>query len=341
VFNLLLKKLATLIPTLLGVTLVAFALIRLIPGDPIEVMVGERRLDPAAHAALMQQLGLDQPLHVQYLRYLGGLLQGDLGNSLVTREPVALEFAALFPATIELALAALLLALAVGLPLGMAAALKRGSWFDQAVMALATVGNSMPVFWWGLILIMFFSVGLEWTPVSGRVGIEFDVNPVTGFMLLDSALASWRGEEPGAFVSALLHLALPAVVLGTIPMAVVARMTRSALLEVLREDYMRTARAKGLPPWRVVGVHGLRNALIPVVTVLGLQVGSLLGGAVLTETIFSWPGIGKWLIDAIARRDYPVVQAGILVSALIFIGVNLLVDLLYGVVNPRMRGGGH
>ncbi len=340
-FNLLLKKLATLIPTLLGVTLVAFALIRLIPGDPIEVMVGERRLDPAAHAALMQQLGLDQPLHVQYLRYLGGLLQGDLGNSLVTREPVALEFAALFPATIELALAALLLALAVGLPLGMAAALKRGSWFDQAVMALATVGNSMPVFWWGLILIMFFSVGLEWTPVSGRVGIEYDVNPVTGFMLLDSALASWRGEEPGAFVSALLHLALPAVVLGTIPMAVVARMTRSALLEVLREDYMRTARAKGLPPWRVVLVHGLRNALIPVVTVLGLQVGSLLGGAVLTETIFSWPGIGKWLIDAIARRDYPVVQAGILVSALIFIGVNLLVDLLYGVVNPRMRGGGH
>jgi dipeptide transport system permease protein len=339
VFTLLLKKLATLVPTLLGVTLVAFALIRLIPGDPIEVMVGERRLDPAAHAALMQQLGLDQPLHVQYLRYLGGLLQGDLGNSLVTREPVFAEFAVLFPATIELALAALLLALAIGLPLGMAAALKRGSWFDQAVMALATVGNSMPVFWWGLILIMFFSVGLEWTPVSGRVGIEYDVNPVTGFMLLDSALASWRGEEPGAFVSACLHLALPAVVLGTIPMAVVARMTRSALLEVLREDYMRTARAKGLSPARVVVVHGLRNALIPVVTVLGLQVGSLLGGAVLTETIFSWPGIGKWLIDAIARRDYPVVQAGILVSALIFIGVNLVVDLLYGVVNPRMRGG--
>ncbi len=336
-FTFLLKKLATLIPTLLGVTLVAFALIRLIPGDPVEIMMGERRLDPAAHAALMQQLGLDQPLHVQYLRYLADLLQGDLGNSLVTREPVALEFAALFPATIELALAALLLALAIGLPLGMAAALKRGSWFDQAVMALATVGNSMPVFWWGLILIMFFSVGLEWTPVSGRVGIEYDIDPVTGFMLIDSAIASGRGLEPGAFVSACLHLALPAVVLGTIPMAVVARMTRSALLEVLREDYMRTARAKGLPPWRVVLVHGLRNALIPVVTVLGMQVGSLLGGAVLTETIFSWPGIGKWLIDAIARRDYPVVQAGILVSALIFIGVNLVVDLLYGVVNPRMR----
>jgi len=336
-FTLLLKKLATLVPTLLGVTLVAFALIRLVPGDPIEVMVGERQLDPVAHAALMQQLGLDQPLHVQYARYLGGLLQGDLGNSLVTREPVVAEFAALFPATIELALAALFLALALGLPLGMAAALKRGSWFDQAVMALATVGNSMPVFWWGLILIMFFSVGLEWTPVSGRVGIEYDIDPRTGFMLIDSAIASLRGEEPGAFVSACLHLALPAVVLGTIPMAVVARMTRSSLLEVLREDYMRTARAKGLSPARVVLRHGMRNALIPVVTVLGLQVGSLLGGAVLTETIFSWPGIGKWLIDAIARRDYPVVQAGILVSALIFIVVNLAVDLLYGVLNPRLR----
>ena len=337
--KLLLQKLATLIPTLLGVTVVAFALIRLIPGDPIEIMVGERRLDPAAHAALMQQLGLDQPLHVQYLRYVGGLLQGDLGQSLVTREPVAAELAVLFPATIELAMAALLLALTGGLLLGIAAALRRGSWFDQLVMGLATVGNSMPVFWWGLILIMFFSVGLQWTPVSGRVGIEFDINPVTGFMLIDSALASWRGQEPGAFTSALLHLALPATVLGTIPMAVIARMTRSAMLEVLREDYMRTARAKGLNPSRVVLHHGLRNALIPVLTVLGMQVGGLLGGAVLTETIFSWPGIGKWIIDAIARRDYPVVQAGILVSALIFIVVNLVVDLLYGVVNPRLRSG--
>jgi len=338
-FALLLKKLATLVPTLLGVTLVAFALIRLIPGDPIEIMVGERRLDAAAHKALMQQMGLDQPLPVQYLRYVGALLQGDLGQSIVTRESVAAEFKVLFPATFELAGTALLLALVVGLALGIAAALKRGSFFDQAVMATATVGNSMPVFWWGLILIMFFSVGLQWTPVSGRVGIEFDVPFVTGFMLIDAAVANLQGEEPGAFVSALLHLVLPAIVLGTIPMAVIARMTRSSMLEVLREDYMRTARAKGLPPARVVLGHGLRNALIPVITVLGLQVGSLLGGAVLTETIFSWPGIGKWLIDAIARRDYPVVQAGILISALIFISVNLIVDLLYGVVNPRMRSG--
>ena len=333
--RLLLARLATLIPTLVGVSVVAFALIRLVPGDPVEIMMGERRLDPAAHAALMQQLGLDQPLPVQYLRYVGQLLQGDLGNSLVTREPVASEFKLLFPATLELAGAALLLALVVGLLLGLAAALKRGSLLDQAVMGLATVGNSMPVFWWGLILIMFFSVGLEWTPVSGRVGIEFDVEYVTGFMLIDAALSS----DEGAFTSAVMHLLLPALVLGTVPMAVIARMTRSAMLEVLREDYMRTARAKGLAPSRVVLHHGLRNALIPVLTVLGLQVGSLLGGAVLTETIFSWPGIGKWLIDAIARRDYPVVQAGILISALIFIGVNLIVDLLYGVVNPRLRSG--
>ena len=296
-------------------------------------MVGERRLDPATHARLMQEMGLDQPLYVQYGRYVSELLQGNLGKSLVTREPVVVEFAALFPATIELALAALSLALAFGLTLGVLAALKRGSWFDQLVMGLATVGNSMPVFWWGLSLSMAFSGGLQWTPVSGRVAIEFDVPVVTGFMLIDTLLS----DEAGSFVSALLHLILPAVVLGTIPMAVVARMTRSSMLEVLREDYMRTARAKGLSPARVVVVHGLRNALIPVVTVLGLQVGSLLGGAVLTETIFSWPGIGKWLIDAIARRDYPVVQAAILISALTFIAVNLVVDVLYGVVNPRMR----
>jgi dipeptide transport system permease protein len=334
-FALLLKKLATLIPTLFGVTLLAFALIRLIPGDPVEIMMGERRLDPAAHAALVQRLGLDQPLHTQYLHYIAGLARGDLGQSLVTREPVSLEFAALFPATVELAGAALMLALVIGLSLGLVAALKRGSLVDQGVMGLATVGHSMPVFWWGLVLIMLFSVQLGWTPVSGRVGIEFDIPVVTGFMLVDTLLS----DEAGSFASAVLHLVLPAVVLGTIPMATIARMTRSAMLEVLREDYMRTARAKGLAPWRVVIVHGLRNALIPVITVLGLQVGGLLGGAVLTETIFSWPGIGKWLIDAIARRDYPVVQAGILVSALIFIGVNFIVDLLYGVINPRMRAG--
>lgn len=331
--GLLLRKLALLVPTFIGVTLAAFFLIRLVPGDPIEVMVGERQLDAQAHARLAQQLGLDQPLAVQYGQYLKQTLSGDLGTSIVSREPVSHEFAALFPATVELALAALALAVSVGIALGALAALNRGRWVDQGVMGLATLGYSMPIFWWGLVLIMVFSVDFGLTPVSGRIAIEYDIEPRSGFMLVDALLSG----EPGAFTSALRHLALPALVLGTVPMAVVARMTRSSLLEVLREDFMRAARARGLSPWRIVVVHGLRNALIPVITVVGLSTGTLLGGAVLTETIFSWPGIGKWLIDSIARRDYPVVQAGILISALTFIGANLVVDLLYGVADPRLR----
>lgn len=331
--TLLLKKLALLLPTFIGITLVAFFLIRLVPGDPIEVMVGERRLDAEAHARLTQQLGLDRPLLLQYASYVTQTLRGDLGTSIASREPVSAELAELFPATVELALCALALALVFGLAFGALAAVKRGSLIDQGVMGLATVGYSMPIFWWGLMLIMLFSVDLGWTPVSGRIGIEYDIPTRSGFMLIDSLLSG----EPGAFVSALRHLLLPTLVLGTVPMAVIARMTRSSLLEVLREEYMRTARAKGLSPARILVVHGLRNALIPVITVVGLQTGTLLGGAVLTETIFSWPGIGKWLIDSIARRDYPVVQAGILISALIFIAANLVVDLLYGVADPRIR----
>jgi dipeptide transport system permease protein len=329
----LLKRLSLLLPTFIGITLAAFFLIRLVPGDPIEVMVGERKLDAEAHARLVTQLGLDQPLLVQYGRYLKQTVSGDLGTSIVSREPVSREFAALFPATIELALAALVLALVVGVTLGALAALNRGKLVDQGVMGLATLGYSMPIFWWGLVLIMVFSVDLGLTPVSGRIAIEYDIEARTGFMLIDSVLS----REPGAFTSALRHLLLPALVLGTVPMAVIARMTRSSLLEVLREDFMRSARARGLSPLRVVVVHGLRNALIPVITVVGLQTGALLGGAVLTETIFSWPGIGKWLIDSIGRRDYPVVQAGILISALTFIAANLVVDVLYGVADPRIR----
>jgi dipeptide transport system permease protein len=333
VLHFLARRLLILIPTFIGITLVAFFLIRLVPGDPIEVMVGERKLDPAAHARLSQQLGLDQPLVVQYGRYVWQTVQGDLGMSIVSREPVAKEFAALFPATVELALAALLIAVVAGLSLGAVAALHRGRWLDQSVMGAATLGYSMPVFWWALVLIMLFSVDWGLTPVSGRIAIEYDIEPTTGFMLIDSLLSG----ESGAFTSALRHLLLPAFVLGTVPMAVVARITRSSLLEVLREDYLRTARAKGLSPARVLVVHGLRNALIPVITVVGLQTGALLGGAVMTETIFSWPGIGKWLIDSIGRRDYPVVQAGILISALTFIAANLVVDVLYGVADPRVR----
>ncbi len=331
------RRLGLLIPTFFGVTLLTFALIRMIPGDPVEVMMGERRVDPQMHAEAMERLGLNKPLYAQYFDYIGQLAQGDLGESLRTRTPVWTEFTTLFPATLELTLAALLFSGTLGLIAGVIAALKRGSLFDHGVMGISLTGYSMPIFWWGLLLIMFFSVWLGWTPVSGRIDLLYDIQPVTGFMLIDTLLS----DEEGAFVNALRHLILPAIVLGTIPLAVIARMTRSAMLEVLREDYVRTARAKGLSPARVVVVHALRNALIPVITVIGLQTGALLAGAVLTETIFSWPGIGKWLVDSISRRDYPVVQAGILISALTFIAINLVVDVLYGVVNPRMRGGGH
>ncbi|TWC30863.1 dipeptide transport system permease protein [Pseudomonas sp. SJZ079] len=327
------RRLGLLIPTFFGVTLLTFALIRLIPGDPVEVMMGERRVDPQMHAEAMERLGLNKPLYAQYLDYIGDLAQGDLGESLRTRTSVWNEFLTLFPATLELSLAALLFAGTLGLTAGVIAALKRGSLFDHGVMGIALTGYSMPIFWWGLLLIMFFSVGLGWTPVSGRIDLLYDIPPVTGFMLIDSLLS----DEEGAFVDALQHLILPAVVLGTIPLAVIARMTRSAMLEVLREDYVRTARAKGLSPARVVFVHGLRNALIPVLTVFGLQVGALLAGAVLTETIFSWPGIGKWLIESIGARDYPVVQNGILLIACLVILVNFVVDILYGLANPRIR----
>ncbi len=327
------RRLGLLIPTFFGVTLLTFALIRLIPGDPVEVMMGERRVDPQMHAEAMERLGLNKPLYAQYLDYIGDLAQGDLGESLRTRTSVWNEFLTLFPATLELSLAALLFAGTLGLTAGVIAALKRGSLFDHGVMGIALTGYSMPIFWWGLLLIMFFSVNLGWTPVSGRIDLLYDIPPVTGFMLIDSLLS---GEE-GAFVDALQHLILPAIVLGTIPLAVIARMTRSAMLEVLREDYVRTARAKGLSPARVVFVHGLRNALIPVLTVFGLQVGALLAGAVLTETIFSWPGIGKWLIESIGARDYPVVQNGILLIACLVILVNFVVDILYGLANPRIR----
>lgn len=327
------RRLGLLIPTFFGVTLLTFALIRMIPGDPVEVMMGERRVDPQMHAEAMERLGLNKPLYAQYVDYISQLARGDLGESLRTRTPVWDEFTTLFPATLELTLAALLFAGTLGLIAGVVAALKRGSLFDHGVMGISLTGYSMPIFWWGLLLIMFFSVWLGWTPVSGRIDLLYDIPPVTGFMLIDTLLS----DEEGAFGNALRHLILPAIVLGTIPLAVIARMTRSAMLEVLREDYVRTARAKGLSPARVVFVHGLRNALIPVLTVFGLQVGTLLAGAVLTETIFSWPGIGKWLIESIGARDYPVVQNGILLIACLVILVNFVVDILYGLVNPRIR----
>ncbi len=331
-----LSRLALVVPTFLGVTLLAFVFIHLLPGDPIELMAGERGVEPARHAQLMAEYGFDKPLWEQYLIYLGNVLHGDLGRSIVTRQPVVKEFFTLFPATLELSICAMLLAIVVGLPAGIIAGVKRGTAFDHTIMAVTLTGYSMPIFWWGLLLIILFSGILGWTPVSGRIDLVYYFEPVTGFMLIDSLLS----DQSGAFRSAVSHLILPTVVLGTIPLAVIARQTRSAMIEVLGEDYVRTARAKGLPPWRVVGLHALRNALIPVVTTIGLQTGLLLAGAILTETIFSWPGVGKWLVEAIFRRDYPEVQGGLLLIASFVMLVNLLVDLLYGLVNPRIRHRG-
>ncbi|MEO8345793.1 MAG: ABC transporter permease subunit [Betaproteobacteria bacterium] len=332
-FAFLLRRVALIVPTFFGVTLLAFALIRLIPGDPVENLSGERGMDPERRLRLLHQFGLDQPLYAQYFDYIGNVLRGDLGTSLTTHEPVLQEFLTLFPATFELAFFALIFAVCIGLPAGILAAIKRNTIADYAVMGVSLTGYSMPIFWWALLLILLFSVQLGWTPVSGRIAVQYDVQAATGFMLIDTL----RSGDAGAFRSALSHLVLPMIALGTIPLAVIARMTRSSMLEVLREDYVRTARAKGLPRLQVVLIHALRNALIPVITVIGLQVGLLLSGAILTETIFSWPGIGNWLIHGVQSRDYPVVQGGILLIATIVISVNLIVDLLYGVINPRIR----
>ncbi len=328
------KRLALTVPTFLALMFVTFMMIRLVPGDPIEVRRGERGISPERLEQLRHEMGLDQPIWKQFLDYASGLLHGDFGTSIVSKTPILHEFLTLFPATLELTFFAMLIATVIGVPAGMMAAVKRGSIYDQTLMGVALTGYSMPLFWWGLILILVMSNMLHLTPVSGRVDlIKYFYPPVTGFALIDSLLSG----QKGAFLDALHHLILPSIVLGTVPMAVIARMTRSSMLEVLEEDYVRTARAKGLPASRVIGLHALRNALIPVITSIGLQVGTLLAGAVLTETIFSWPGVGKWLIESISRRDYPALQGGILLIAACVILVNLLVDLLYGLINPRIR----
>src|SRR5690606_35820353 len=307
--------------------------VRVLPGDPVLLMAGERGVSPERHAELMAQLGFDRPIWQQYLDYVWNLLHGDFGQSLVTKKPVLVEFFALFPATVELSICAIIVAILLGIPAGVIAAVKRGSWFDQGLMGVSLVGYSMPIFWWALLLIILFSGVLQLAPVSGRISLLYCFPPVTGVILIDRLMS----DQKGAFVSAASHLLLPTIVLATIPLAVIARQTRSAMLEVLGEDYVRTARAEGLPVRRGGGLHALRNAMIPVITTIGLQVGVLMAGAILTETIFSWPGIGKWMLDSIFRRDYPVVQSGLLLIAFIIMLVNLVVDLLYGLINPRIR----
>jgi dipeptide transport system permease protein len=331
-----LRRLALTVPTFIALMFVTFVAIRLVPGDPVEVRVGEHGISPERLVYFRHQLGLDLPVWRQFLDYCWRLSHGDFGVSLSTQQKVLTEFLTLFPATIELSLCAMLFAIAIGVPAGAIAAVKRGSVFDQGLMTVSLFGYSMPIFWWGLLLIMFVSVKLELLPVSGRIDlINYYFDQPTGFMMIDSLLSG----QPGAFLDAARHLILPAIVLGTVPLGVIARMTRSSMLEVLSEDYVRTARAKGLSPFRVIGVHALRNALLPVVTVIGLSVSSLLAGAVLTETIFSWPGVGHWLIESISRRDYPALQGGVMLVSTVVIGVNLVVDLIYGAINPRIRHG--
>ncbi|MBM3270770.1 MAG: ABC transporter permease [Candidatus Sericytochromatia bacterium] len=326
------RRLALLAPILLGVVAIVFAAVRLIPGDPATVILGERATE-AAKAALRHDLGLDRPIAVQFAGYLGGLVQGDLGRSLSTGNPVLYEVAARFPATLELALAALALAMLIGVPLGLYAAVRRNSWIDQLATGASLVGVSMPIFWLGLVLMLVFSAQMRVLPLSGRLDLASEVAPLTGLYLLDTLL---RGDLP-AFRSAALHLALPALTLATVPLAVVGRMTRAAMLEVLGQDYIRTARAKGAGEHRVNWKHALRNAAIPIVTVSGLQAGTLLSGAVITETIFSWPGIGGLAVGAVFSRDFPLLQGCVLVFALTFVLVNLLTDLAYQILDPRLR----
>ena len=331
--QLLLRRILLVVPTFLGIIALTFFLIRLAPGDPILLLAGERGVSAERYAELQVQFGFDQPLLVQFADYVWLVLNGNLGTSVVTQTPVLTEFMALFPATLELAIIAMMIAVSIGIPAGVIAAVRRNTIIDQSITVISLVGYSMPIFWWALLLILLFSVNLGWMPVAGRLDFIYDIETISGFMLIDTLLA---GNQE-AFVDALHHLVLPAVVLATIPLAVITRMTRSSMLEVLQQDYIRTARAYGLSEFSVVFRHALRNALIPVITVIGLQVSILLTGAILTETIFSWPGIGKWLLEAVYRRDYPVVQGGVLLIAGLVILVNTVVDLLYYSVNPTLR----
>jgi len=312
----LLKRLAAFVATLAVASAVVFAVLELLPGNAAEVILGETAT-PESVAALQAKLGLDRPPLTRYLDWVGGLLRGRTANSISYDTPSAELIVERLQVTLPLAAMAMTLTVVLALALGVYAAARHNRLGDVGVMAASQLGIAIPNFWFAILLILLFAVKLQWVSAGGFPG--------------------WSADDGGGLWEGLQALVLPAVALAVVQAAILARITRSSVLEVMREDFVRTARAKGLAPARVVLHHGLRNALIPVLTVLGLQVGSLLGGAVLTETIFSWPGIGKWLIDAIARRDYPVVQAGILVAALVFIGVNLAVDLLYGVVNPRVR----
>ncbi len=326
------RRIIESIPVIIGVSILVFMLLHLIPGDPASAMLGERAT-PENVEALRERLGLNKPLYEQYLLWVGRMLQGDLGHTVRGNIPVADEIGARFPATIELSLAALFVATVVGVPLGIISGIKRNSIIDTLTMFGALFGVSIPIFVLGLLLIFLIGVEWGWLPFVGRLTSGVGIERRTGMHVIDSLLS---GNFAG-FKDAVEHLILPTITLATVSLAIIARITRSAMLEVLNQDYIRTARAKGLKARHVVMTHAFRNALLPIVTIIGLSLGRLLSGAVLTETIFSWPGVGKWLFDSIIARDYPIVQSMTLIIALVFIVVNLAVDMLYAVIDPRIR----
>lgn len=328
------RRILNLIPVLFGISLLVFLFLHLIPGDPAVVLLGESAT-PEQVEAVRERLGLNEPLPIQYLDFVGSLLHLDFGRSILTGFPIIEEIKVRWPATFELSVAAMLIALVVGIPAGVVAAVRRNSIVDNVTMSGSLLGVSMPVYWLGLLLVYLFAVNLKWLPPSGRLStdISFDFEAITGFYVLDAMLQ----RDFVILRDALAHLVLPALTLSTIPLAIVARITRSAMLEVLGQDYIRTARAKGVREKWVIFKHALKNAMLPVVTIVGLEFGTLLGGAILTETIFAWPGIGKWIYEGILSRDYPVVQGGVIFVATAFVVINLLVDISYALLDPRIQ----
>ena len=326
------RRLLSVIPVLIGMTIIVFAIVRAIPGDPAQVILGQRATADAI-ASLTKELGLDRPWYIQYFDYLKQLFSGDLGTSLRTKTPIMEEVWPYIAATLELTFVAMLLAIFIGVNAGIISAWFSNSWFDYLAMVLALIGVSMPIFWLGLMEQWAFSIQLGWLPTSGRENIRDPIDSITNLYLIDTLIQGNFSQ----FITAVKHLILPSIALATIPMAIIARMTRSTMLEVMKSDFIRTARAKGVSMFWVVYKHSLKNAFIPVLTVIGLQTGLLLGGAILTETIFAWPGIGRYLYDAINYRDYPVIQSGILLIATAFVFINLIVDLLYALVDPRIK----
>ena len=328
----LVRRLLLLVPILFGVSLLIFFWIRALPGSPAESLLGERAT-PQLVQAYRHRYGLDEPIYKQYWSYLKVTLQGDLGVSVASRRRVTYEIKQRFPATVELALAAMLFAITIGVPLGFMAAKRHGGVFDNSSLVFSLIGISIPIFFLAIILKYIFAIRLGWLPSVGRESITSEAKHPTNFYVLDAILT----RDWATLADVLKHLILPAIALGSIPLAVITRITRAAVLDVQNEDYVRTARAKGLAPSIVDRRHVLRNALLPVTTIIGLQVGLLLSGAVLTETVFAYPGMGSWLAEAIFTRDYPVLQGGILFLAMVFVLVNLIVDVSYAIINPRIR----